>query len=205
MPTPARTLFVAREGARQSEIRCAHLAPPRRVSDHPALLVVNAALGGSFSGRLNQRLRQQLGYTYGARSSFDLDRDAGAFTCETSVQADKTAESVAELHALVAGVRTGQPLTEAELAFARDALTLGYARHFETPRQVAGALTQLAVYGLDDDEYDAFVPRVRAVTATDAAQVAETRLHPDQLITVVVGDPSVAASLGDVENVTPEF
>lgn len=202
---PARTIFVARDGAPQSEIRCAHLAPARRIGEYPALLVVNAALGGSFSGRLNQRLRQQLGYTYGARSAFDLDRDGGSFTCETSVQADKTAESVRELHQLVAGVRGARPLTADELAFARDALTLGYARHFETPRQVAGALGQLAVYGLDDDEYDAFVPRVRAVTSDDAARVAATYLRPDELITVVVGDPAVAATLGDIETVQPEF
>jgi zinc protease len=204
--TPAaRTIFVAREGAPQSEIRCAHLAPARRLDEYPALLVVNAALGGSFSGRLNQRLRQQLGYTYGARSAFDLDRDGGSFTCETSVQADKTAESVGELHQLVAGVCGAQPITADELAFARDALTLGYARHFETPRQVAGALGQLAVYGLDDDEYDAFVPRVRAVTAADAARVAAAYLRPAELITVVVGDPAVAATLGEIETVQPEF
>ena len=104
-----------------------------------------------------------------------------------------------------AGVCGAQPITADELAFARDALTLGYARHFETPRQVAGALGQLAVYGLDDDEYDAFVPRVRAVTAADAARVAAAYLRPAELITVVVGDPAVAAALGDVETVQPEF
>lgn len=204
-----RVLFVEREAAPQSEIRVGHLAVPRLTPDYHALILLNSGLGGSFSGRLNQRLRQQLGYTYGARSAFDMDRDAGTFVCDTSVQGDKTVESVREIHALIAAVRDAAPLTGEELELARGSLTRGYARNFETPRQLGSALAQLAVYGLPDDVFETFVPSVQQVSAAAVLAAAQQRLDPSRLITVVVGDPQWRDSLGDlgvpVETLAPEM
>lgn len=210
IPTPAaRMLFIERDGAPQSEIRVGHLSVRRLTPDYHALMLLNAGLGGSFSGRLNQRLRQQLGYTYGARSAFDMDRDAGTFVCESSVQGDKTTESVREMHALIAAVRGAQPLGGEELERARGSLTRGFARSFETPRQLAGALAQLAVYGLPDDAFETFVPGVQQVTADDVRAAAESRLDPARLVTVVVGDAQHRDRLSElgvpVETVTPEM
>lgn len=203
-----RFLFVERADASQSEIRVGHLGVPRLTPDYHALLLLNAGLGGSFSGRLNLRLRQQLGYTYGARSSFDMDRDAGTFACETSVQGDKTVASVQEFITLLEEIRTTRPLDSSELELARGTLTRGYARHFETPRQLAGAVAQSAIFHLPDDAFEQFVPKVNAVTPDVLADAARASIHPDRLITVVVGDPKWRddlAELGTVETVTPEF
>jgi zinc protease len=203
-----RILFVERAEASQSEIRVGHLGVPRLTPDYHALLLLNAGLGGSFSGRLNLRLRQQLGFTYGARSSFDMDREAGTFACESSVQGDKTAASVRELMLLLEEIRSTKPLDAHELELARGTLTRGYARHFETPRQLAGAVAQTRIFGLPDGTFDEFVPKVTAVTPADLVAAARARIHPDRLITVVVGDPKWRddlAELGAVETVTPEF
>jgi predicted Zn-dependent peptidase len=204
----SRVLFVEREGAPQSEIRIGHLGVPRSTPDYHALLLLNAGLGGSFSGRLNLRLRQQLGYTYGARSAFDMDRDAGTFACEASVQGDKTADSVRELITLISEIRGDRPLDARELELARGTLTRGFARHFETPRQLAGAVAQIQIYGLPDNAFDEFVPKVEAVTPDGLVAAARARLHPERLITVVVGDPQwrdALGALGPVETVVPEF
>jgi zinc protease len=204
-----RVVFVDRPGAPQSEIRVGHLSVARLTPDYHALVLLNAGLGGSFSGRLNQRLRQQLGYTYGARSGFDMDRLSGTFLCDTSVQGDKTADSIREIHKLITEVRTTRPLEGSELEQARGSLTRGYARHFETPRQLAGALAQLAVYGLPDDTFDTFVPLMQQLDAAAVLSAARAYLDPDHLITVVVGDPQwreQAQELGaPIETVTPEF
>ncbi len=205
-PSGPRILFVEREGASQSELRIGHLAVSRATPDYHALVLLNAGLGGSFSGRLNQRLRQQLGYTYGAHSEFDMDRRAGTFICSTSVQGDKTSESVREIHALIEGVRAAHPLTGDELEQARGSLTRGYARGFETPRQLSSALAQLAVYRLPDNAFDAFVPTMEKVSAAEVHAAAHAHLDPSHLITVVVGDPQWRDSLGDgVETLVPEF
>lgn len=209
-PAPApRVLFVAREGAPQSEVRIGHLAVPRLTPDYHALVLLNAGLGGSFSGRMNQRLRQQLGYTYGARSAFDMDRHAGTFVAEASVQGDKTADSVREMREIIAAVCADRPLQGEELELARASLTRGYPRSFETPRQLVGALAQLAVYGLADDTFDRFVPVMQELTASDVAAAARARLDPANLTTVVVGDPqwreSLAALGTTVEEITVEY
>jgi predicted Zn-dependent peptidase len=207
-PQVRRILFVERPDSSQSEIRVGHLGVRRLTPEYHALLLLNAGLGGSFSGRQNLRLRQQLGYTYGARSAFDMDRDAGSFACESSVQGDKTAASVKEFVRILEEIQSDRPLDASELELARGTLTRGYARHFETPRQLAGAVVQTAIYGLPDDAFELFVPRVNAVTPDALAVVARARLHPDRLITVVVGDPrwrDDLARLGAVETVTPEF
>jgi predicted Zn-dependent peptidase len=201
-------LFVARPDASQSEIRIGHIGVPRLTPDYHALLLLNAGLGGSFSGRLNLRLRPQLGYTYGARSAFDMDRDAGTFACEASVQGDKTAASVQEMIQLVSEIRAGRPLDSGEIELARGTLTRGYARHFETPRQLAGAVAQTAIYGTPDDEFEQFVPKVDAITPDDLVAAAHARLHPDRFTIVVVGDPQWRDDLlaiGPVETVVPEF
>lgn len=204
----ARILFVERPGALQSEIRIGHLGVRRLTPDFHALLLLNAGLGGSFSGRLNLRLRQQLGYTYGAHSSFDMDREAGTFACESSVQGDKTAVSVREIVQILADVRGTKPLDAEELELARGTLTRGYARHFETPRQLTGAVAQTAIFGLPDDAFEQFVPKVNAVTLEALTAAARARIHPDRVITVVVGDSKWRddlAELGAVETVAPEF
>ncbi len=203
-----RILFVERDDASQSEIRVGHLGVPRLTPDYHALLLLNAGLGGSFSGRLNLRLRQQLGYTYGARSSFDMDRESGTFACESSVQGDKTAASVRELITLLEEIREARPLDSSELELARGTLTRGYARSFETPRHLVGAVAQTRVFGLADDAFEQFVPKVNAVTPADLVDAARARIHPDRLITVVVGDPKWRddlAELGPVETIIPEF
>jgi zinc protease len=208
--THTRIIFIERAGAQQSEIRIGHVGPPRAMPDYHAAVLFNAAFGGSFSGRLNQRLRQQLGYTYGIRSAFDLDRLAGTFVCEASVQGDKTLESVREIIDMTRELAAGaKPLSDDELELARGSLTRGYVRHFETPKQLAGAIAQLAVHGLPDDTFDRFVPSVMAASAADAQVAAARHVHPDGFVIVVVGDTprhAELAALGvPVETVVPEF
>ena len=71
---PPRLAIVPREGAAQSELRIGHLSARRNTPDYPALLVMNALLGGQFVSRINLKLREEKGYTYGARTGFDWRR-----------------------------------------------------------------------------------------------------------------------------------
>src|SRR5690606_33262698 len=80
VPDP-RILLVDRPGAAQSELRIGHVGPPRSTPDYHALIVLNALLGGQFTSRINRRLREEKGITYGAHTSFDLRRLAGSFSC----------------------------------------------------------------------------------------------------------------------------
>jgi zinc protease len=208
VPDP-RVLLVDRHGAAQSELRIGHLAPGRSTPDYHALVVLNAVLGGQFTSRINRRLREEKGITYGAHTSFDFRRLAGSFSCDTSVQSDATADAVADVLAEFAAIRDAA-VSDEELAAARASLTRGYVRNFETAGQIARAATQLVIHDLPDDTFDRFVPAVEAVGRDDVYEAARRHVRPDQATVVVVGDASACAvpleRIGrPVEAVTPEF
>jgi predicted Zn-dependent peptidase len=211
--TPAsapRVVLVDRPAAPQSVLRIGHVGPRRASAAYHALVVLNAVLGGQFSSRVNTHLRERRGVTYGARTSLDARRDAGAFACETSVQADATASSIADVLAEFRTVREPGALTREEVARAIQSLTRGYVRGFELAGQFVRAAAELAAFGLSDDTFDRFVPEVSAQTVESVRQAAATFVRADEAVAVVVGDsqtcrPGLEALGWPIETVTPEF
>lgn len=204
-----RLAIVPREGAAQSELRIGHLSARRNTPDYPALLVMNSVLGGQFVSRVNLKLREEKGFTYGARTGFDWRRGRAPFSLYASVHTAATAEAVQDAHAEIEGLRGSRPVISTELALAKTSLTRGYPRNFETASQVARGVAQLALYGLPDTYFQEFVPKVNAVTGDDVTRVANAYLDPSKLTTLVVGDhPVVVDSLtrlfGDPVLMAPE-
>ena len=185
----ARIVLVDKPGAPQSELRIGHLGPPRLTPMYHALVALNAVLGGQFTSRINRRLREEKGVTYGARTTFDFRRMAGTFSCETSVQADATATAVSDVLEEFETVRR-DTVSAGELASAQAALTRGYVRNFETAGQVARAAAQLAIYGLDDRTFDRFVPLIEGIDADDVREAATMHVRPEAAAVIVVGDAS---------------
>jgi zinc protease len=199
-PPGERLALVHRPGAAQSELRIGHVGLPRSTPDYHALLVLNLVLGGQFVSRINMNLRENKGYTYGARTSFDFRRGPGLFLLQASVQSEVTADAVREALGELRAIRGDRPVTRAELELGRAAVTRGYPRNFETGDQVARAAAQLALYGLPDDYFSTFVPRVLALGEQDVTRIAAAHIHPEQLVTVIVGDRDrIGASLDSLD------
>jgi zinc protease len=185
---PDRLVLVHRQGAAQSELRIGHVSVTRSTPDYHKLLTLNMILGGQFVSRINMKLREEKGYTYGARTSFDLRRGPGLFVLQASVQSEATVDAVGEAMEQLRAIRGERPVTEDELLLGRAALTRGYPRNFETGEQIARGAAQLSLYGLPDDYFSSFVPSVLALSAEDLTQAAADYIHPDRLLTVIVGD-----------------
>ncbi len=197
LPSPARLSVVPRPGAPQSELRIGHVGVARNTPDYHALVATNMVLGGQFVSRINLNLREQKGFTYGARTSFDFRRMPGPFGLQVSVHTAATGQAIEESLAEIAAIRGPRPVTTDELAIGVAALTRGYARNFETAEQVARAVTQIALYDLPDDYFAEFVPRVERITVDEVTRVAAEHLHPDRLTTLIVGDfDTISADLG---------
>jgi len=193
LPVPPRLNLISRPGAPQSELRMGHVAVARSTPDYHALVSANMVLGGQFVSRINTNLREDKGFTYGARTSFDFRRLPGPFMLQVSVQTAATAEAIRESMLEIAGIRDGRPVSVDELSLGVAALTRGYARNFETAEQLARAATQLALYELPDTYFDEFVERVERVTVDDVTRVTQQYLDPSHLTTLVVGDYGVIA------------
>jgi predicted Zn-dependent peptidase len=190
---PPRLAIVPREGAAQSELRIGHLSTRRNNPDYPALLVMNALLGGQFVSRVNLKLREEKGYTYGARTGFDWRRGLSPFVLQASVHTASTADAIADAVAEIDGLRGSRPPTREELTLAKTSLTRGYPRNFETAQQVARSVGQLALYDLPDSYFAEFVPKVNAIGEDDVTRAAARYLDPTRLSTLIVGDHTAIA------------
>jgi predicted Zn-dependent peptidase len=185
-PKPRTIYLVDKPGAAQSQIRIGFVGVPRRTPDYFTLDVVNTILGGSFTSRLNQNLREQHGYAYGASSAFAMRASAGPFVATAGVQTDKTTESLKEFFTELEAIRA--PIPDAELARGRNYEALSFPSQFETLRGVAAQLAELAVYDLPESFVSDYVPKIQAVTAAEAQTAARTYFVPGSLAVVVVGD-----------------
>ncbi len=178
--------LIDKANAPQSVIRIARVGADRLTRDYFPLLVANTILGGSFSSRLNNNLREQHGYTYGAGSSFDMRISAGAFTASSSVQTAVTDKALAEFFREFR--RMAEPVPEAELSRAKNYLALGYPGDFETVAEVAGRLGEMVYYGLPDEYFQRYIPDVLAVSQEDVQRVARQYIDPAHIAVILVGD-----------------
>ena len=196
-PPHAPLTIVPRPGAPQSELRIGHVAAARDTPDYHALVVGNMILGGQFVSRINLNLREDKGFTYGARTSFEFRRRRGPFVLQVGVQTAATARAIEESIAELSAIRGPRPVTSEELSLAIAGLTRGYARNFETAEQIARGAMQLALYDLPDDYFEQFVPSIEHVSRDDVSRAMTTHLDPARLTTLVVGDlDAVATDLG---------
>ncbi|HYR06505.1 MAG TPA: pitrilysin family protein [Longimicrobium sp.] len=203
-PAIGRTVvyLIDKPGAAQSEIRIGHPGVPRSSPDYFALQVLNTILGGSFTSRLNTNLRETHGWSYGARSSFQMLRGAGPFTAQAGVQTNATDSSLVEFFKEINRIRT-EPVTQQELDKIKNFVALRLPDQLETTQDVAFQLANLETYGLDASFYDDYVQRVMAVTADDLRRVANQYVRPDRAVVVVVGDRQVVEAAVRAANVGP--
>jgi predicted Zn-dependent peptidase len=187
-PTPkaTRLVLIDKPGAAQSSFRLGGIGVPRTTDDYFAIEVMNTILGGSFTSRLMQNLRETHGYTYGAGSGFSMRRSAGPFTASAEVVSAKTDSAFIEFMKELRAIRDTVPADE--LAKAKRYLQLGLPQNFETTGDIASQMLPLITYGIPLNFYDTAVQKIGAVTQADVQRVARQYVDPDRLTIVIVGD-----------------
>jgi len=212
VPEPAgrerRVLIVDRPGSVQSELRVGQVGIDRYDPRYFPALLMTTILGGVFNSRLMIRLREELGYTYGAHAGFDPRRSAGPFAARAAVQTEVTTDALVELVGQLERMRS-QPPDEAEVNDKRDYLVGVFPLRFETTGGIASAIEPLAIYGLADDWWSRYRERLEAVDAAAVREASEALIRPDELLMLVCGDaaairdPLANAGLGRVAVVPP--
>jgi zinc protease len=173
--------------AAQSEIRLGGVGLERSSPDWIPAAVANYILGGStITGRLGANLREDKGWTYGARSGFSAGLQPGGWVVETAVDAAVAADAVGEIRAEIVRLLEAGPHAE-ELDRAKEALVLSLPRAFETPSRVVNRFVTLEGYGLELDYWERFPETVRGVGAEDVVRMVGRYMDPDRLVEVVVG------------------
>ncbi len=182
-----RVVIVDRPEASQTVLRIGHDGVAHSHPDYVPIDVMNTALGGLFSSRINQNLREKNGYTYGASSSFIFRRGAGPFVIGTSVHTAATAPAVAEIFREMDRMRDTS-LSPQELTTAKDSIAHSLPGLFETTPDAASSIGQLFVYGLPTSYFQELPGRIQDISAEDVRRVARKHLKPEEAIVVAVGD-----------------
>ena len=190
-PLRGRIFFVDIPNAAQSSLRLVDLGPARKAKDYFANSLMSALLAGSFSGRMNMNLREDKGYSYGARGGFYYNQDYGKFVAGTSVRSDATWQSLIELHREFVDIHAAKrPARKEELARERQGAILSLPARFATARKTLGQYSELVYHGLPLNYYDSIVQSYQAVTLEQVNRSASEHLDPSQLKILVVGDGS---------------
>ncbi len=179
--------IVDRPASVQSNIILTQPAPPRNNPDVPEINVLNATLGGGFSGRLFQNLREKHGWTYGAYSAFDLRKLAGSFQCNAETRNEVTGPAVEETLKEITRIRD-EAIPDAELNLQRQYNVGNYLLSLENPARTAQRVQEIDLYGLPTDFYKTYAKRMAAVTAPQLEDLGKKYMHTDNLAIVVVGE-----------------
>ncbi len=148
--------------------------------------VLNQILGGGFSSRLMQNLREDKAFTYGARSSLSSDKLIGSFTASASVRNEVTDSAISEFMAELVKIKD-EGVTQQELDAAKASIIGSFARSLESPQTVASFAINTAIYNLPEDYYTNYLKNVNAVTLEDVKAMAQQYIKPENATILVVG------------------
>jgi zinc protease len=194
-PEKSLIYFVDVPGAKQSVIAIGTPSIPRTDPDFFGATVANYKLGGSFNGILNLILREQKGFTYGARSSFSGFNNYGTFNATSRVRSNSTAESVTIFKTEMEKYRENVP--QEYVDFTKSSLLKGNALRFETLGNLLGMLNTMTSYNLPADYVKQEEAFVKGLTVEKAVQIAKKYIDPSRMYYVVAGDAKT--QLDDLE------
>ncbi|MEI6714572.1 MAG: pitrilysin family protein [Verrucomicrobiota bacterium] len=179
--------LIDRPGSVQSNIIVGKTGPSRGTPDLPEIIVLNATLGGSASGRLYGNLREKHGWTYGSYSFFDMRRDGGAFQATAETRNDVTAPAIKEILKEIGRIRD-EPVPEAELGLQREYNVGNYLLSLENSSRTAQRVQDIDLYGLPTDFYRSYARRMGTASPELILKTAKAHLDADNSIIVVVGE-----------------
>ena len=180
--------LINKDKAAQSEIRIGYLSMPfDATGDYYKSNLMNFTLGGAFNSRINMNLREDKGWTYGARSGYSGSKYVGPFTASAGVRANATDSSMVEFIKEI-GNYENNGITADELAFTKASIGLGDALKFETPGQKAGFLKRISDFNLSNDFTVQQNNILSNITKGEIDKLAKSKLPLDKMVITVVGD-----------------
>jgi zinc protease len=186
---PARSLsFIEKDDVNQSYVNIVGLGTDRHNPDVPRLAVMNEVMGGGFASRLFQKVRTELGLAYavGGGLAFDYDHPA-LFRVIVYTKSSSTVEATKTALDVISSLTT-TPITEQEVARAKDSLLSSFIFRYDTREKVLAESERLEFYGYPADYLETYKAALEKVNAADVNATAKKYIHPDQLAVMVVGN-----------------
>ena len=188
-PLAGRIFLVHVPGAAQSQVQALHFGPKRVSPDYFATSMMASVFGGAFTSRINMNLREDKGYSYGARGGFSYSREFGTFAAGSSVRTDATYQSLLEIDREMKALWAGKkPVSKEELEREKTGAILSMPARFATANAALGQYRGLVYFGLPLSYYTSYVASLTKVSLRDVSAAAAKHLRPGQAVYLVVGD-----------------
>jgi len=190
VPYPEKPVIyiMDRPESQQSIVIAGHIAIPTNNPDEQAIQTLNNILGGTFISRLNLNIREDKHWSYGANSFLLGARGQRPFIVYSSVQSDKTKETIIEFYKELSEIVSAKPVTEEEFSKNQMNQILELPGLWETAGAVLGSVTGIVNYKLDDDYYSVYAQRIKQLKLEDVNRVTPLVIRPQSLTWVIVGD-----------------
>ena len=181
--------LVDKENAPQSEIRVGYMTDMKydATGDYFKSTLMNYVLGGAFNSHINLNLREDKGWTYGARSYFASDKESGPFTVSGGFKAVATDSTVMEIMKELKDYRE-KGINDEELAFTKNSIGQSDALKYETPIQKAVFLKRIVSFNLPDNYVDQQNEIVKNISKEEINRLAKKDLPIENMVILAVGD-----------------
>lgn len=186
--TKPEVYIVDRPGSQQSIIFAGFLTLPRANEYEEAIRLMNNILGGDFTSRINMNLREDKHWSYGARSMILDAKGQRMYLVSSSVQSDKTADSMREVQKELQSICGDKPCTAEEFAKTQADVVLGLPGSWETIGRVANSVEEIVQYNLPDTYYKDYPARIKGLQLEAVQDAAKRVIKPNSLVWVIVGD-----------------
>lgn len=193
LPAPktmnGRIFFVHVPNAAQSTVMLMNFGPKRTAPDYFANTMMSAVFGGSFTSRLNMNLREDKGYSYGARGGLSYSKTYGTLSVNAPVQADSAYQALLEVDRELKDLQSGKvAVSKDELEREKTNAILALPGRFATAQSALGQYRSLVYYGLPLDYFNTYVDKVGKVSEKEVKASALKYLKPDKAVYLVVGN-----------------
>jgi zinc protease len=189
-PDRPRIILGDQPGAESSIVSVVETGPARSDKDYDVFNVVNTVMGGNFVSRLNLNLREDKGWSYGAKSEVAEAAFLGGVSAAAAVQTDKTADAMREMDRELREIATTRKPTAAEIAIAKNAMLLGMSAELQDPSGALKLYRDVFQYRLPEDYWNNYVQKIQELKPEEV-QAAATRLYrPNEFTWFIVGDLS---------------
>ena len=165
-----------------------HFVGERTHEQAEELYLANLAVGGLFIARINMNLREDKGWTYGARSAVSYSHLPGLWRVSTSVVAEHTADSVQEIMKELEGSQADRPITQEELDAGRGYMLGTNPLRYEQPNYLLNQMISIERYNLPEDWFKTYPDKLRGVSLEQAQEAWNTHIDPNNMRLIVVGD-----------------
>ena len=188
-PEKLKIYFVDKPEAPQSEIRAGYVTDLTYspTGDYFKSYLMNYTLGGAFNSRINLNLREDKGWTYGARSYFSASDEPGSFSIYSGVLAAATDSAIYEIIQEIEGYRE-KGITDDELQFMKNSIGQREVLDYETPWQKSSFLRRIVHYDLGNSFIDDQSKLIIDITKEELSALAKKYLDLNQFYVVIVGD-----------------